>query len=364
MQMGRIFFQVRLLLVTALLSASSFAAQVDLPPLPTGQSTQAIQSTTQSIQSKQPGTNSAPVPPPKPVPIAPPPPHTLAVSGEPRVNTTVITTEAAHDEIKANEFNTFGTPEDPAFQNMIKKMFPMSPEQIHALKETQSTTQRAIAAPPEPPPRAVVSTAVVSLAPGSVPPVVRLASGYVSSVVFVDETGAPWPIGAYNIGDPTKFNIQWNADNNILMIQGQGAYATGNMAVTLRDSTTPVMLTLVNDQKVVDYRLDLRVQGRGPHAKASIIGSVLPQNSNVVLMNLLDGVAPRDAQQLGVEGGPAEVWLNGQTMYVRTPLTLLSPAWLASLSSADGTHVYQMIPTPMILVSDRGVSTTLQIKGL
>ncbi len=261
--------------------------------------------------------------------------------------------------------STFGTARDPVFQNMIKKMYPMSPEQIQSLREADLNTQRAIAgAAPVDTPTPTLSSQTVSLSPGSVPPVIRLSTGYVSSVVFVDETGAPWPVGAYSIGDPNSFNIQWDTKSNLLLIQGQKPYATGNMAVRLQDMPTPVMLTLVTDQKNVDYRIDFRVQGRGPQALASIIGSSLPQNADAILMNLLEGVPPQGSQPLHIVGGPAEGWLQGNTLYLRTSLTILSPAWIKTMTSADGTKVYQFNSTPMILASQGGQPLTLRIEGL
>lgn len=256
-----------------------------------------------------------------------------------------------------------GTLHDPSFTGMTEKMFPMTAEQIRALREVYETTKRVTAEPPRIPPRPLVSSQNISLSPGTVPPVIRLANGYVSSIVFVDETGAPWPVTAYNVGNPHAFNIAWDTESNLLMIQGQGAYVTGNMAVSLKKLDTPIMLTIVSEQNVVDYRVDFRVQGRGPNANGAIIASSLPQNNNQLLMNLLDGVPPADARPLEVEG-MGQAWLRGSVMFVRTPLTVLSPSWQATMTSPDGTKVYQMNPTPMVLVSDRGQSVALKVKGL
>jgi intracellular multiplication protein IcmK len=275
--------------------------------------------------------------------------------------------QAFRDPVTEEEYfseSTYGTVKDPAFENMLKKMYPMSPEQIHALRDAHETTQRAMSAPAQPVPTPTVTSQTVNLSPGSVPPVIRLSTGYVSSVVFVDETGAPWPVSAYSIGDPNSFNIQWDQQSNLLLIQGQKPYATGNVAVTLHGMNTPVMLTIVTDQAAVDYRVDFRVQGRGPNARGAMIASHMPQNASAVLMNLLEGIAPQDSQMLTVTGGSAQAWLWNNELYVRTPLTLLSPGWVATLSSADGTHVYQMPVTPMILASNRGESITLKVEGL
>ena len=259
--------------------------------------------------------------------------------------------------------STFGTISDPAFQNIIKKTFPLTPEQIAALHLILQEHQRAAAAPADSP-TPTLSTQTVILTPGSTPPVLRLANGYVSSVVFLDETGQPWPISGYTIGKPQVFNINLDGKSNILMMQGIGKYETGNMAVQLNGLATPIMLTLVSDQTVVDYRIDFRVQGRGPLAKAPLIGGTLPRQADSALLDLLEGVAPIGSQRLVVSGGPAEAWILGQKMYIRTPLTLLSPGWESTMSSIDGTKAYEMSATPMLLAVQDGQTLTLRIEGL
>ena len=57
------------------------------------------------------------------------------------------------------------------------------------------------------------------------------------------------------------------------MVQARSTYTYGNLAVKLAMLNTPVMLTLVPGQKVVDYRVDLRIQGLGPNAAPGSIQS-------------------------------------------------------------------------------------------
>lgn len=255
-----------------------------------------------------------------------------------------------------------GSAQSLIFQDILKQQFPLSNEQIRALHLKFKDVQRAVAAPPYAP-RPTVSSKVVVLSPGSTPPVIRLASGYVSSVVFVDQTGAPWPLQGYDVGDPSSFNIAWDK-GNILMIQGSKPYATGNMAVKLIGLPTPVMLTLVNDQKVVDYRIDLRVQGLGPNARPALGGDSIPAEANAFLLNLLQGVPPVGSQALTITGGQAQAWLYGGKLLLRTPYTVLSPGWSATMSSADGTKVYEMARNPLILVADNGRIISLKVEGL
>ncbi len=251
-----------------------------------------------------------------------------------------------------------------AYKEMTRNLYPLSPEQIVQLKQTYQENEYAQASPAGTPPKPTATSQFVNLSPGSTPPVIRLSQGFVSSLVFLDSTGAPWPIAAYDLGDPSAFNIQWDKTSNTLMIQALKLYNYGNLAVRLRGLNTPVMLTLIPGQKAVDYRVDLRVQGYGPNAKSMPLEEGIPQAANDLLLHVLDGVPPPGSQRLVVSGGDARAWILNEKMYVRTNLTILSPGWLGSMTSADGTHAYEMQKSPVLLVSWHGKVMQLKVEGL
>jgi len=325
------FFQAIALIGLCGISLGGYAGEVNQHPLP-------------------------PLPAPagvSPIPISVAPPSTNVQAG---------TAATGGADGAAAVSKTFGTVYDPAFQNMTKKQFPLTPQQIKALRQIFQATQRASVAPIEVP-TPTVSTQNVILSPGAAPPVIKMATGYVSSVVFVDETGQPWPIAGFSIGNPGAFNIQWDQKGNVLMIQTVGRYESTNMAIRLAGLNIPVMLTIVSDQLNVDYRVDLRIAGRGPNAKAPLIGGTIPDQPNPLLMSFLEGIPPEGSQVLTVTGGEAQAWHKDNHLYLRTRLSVLSPGWLATMSSADGVRVYEMSNTPMILVSHDGQMITLKVEG-
>ncbi len=250
-----------------------------------------------------------------------------------------------------------------AFNQVMHQAMPLTPKEITRLKYLYSLTQRASAATPGGPPQPTSTTEMVNLSPGAVPPIARLSQGFVTSIVFVDATGAPWPIEAYDLGDPGAFNIQWDKMDNILMVQALKSYTYGNLAVKLKDLNTPVMVTLIPGQKVIDYRVDMRLQQYGPEAKELPGGTNLPGQANRVLLGILDGIPPKGAKTLRVQGGTAQAWLLKDKIFLRTPLTLISPGWISSMASGDGTHAYELQRTPTLLVSDQGDLTQLSIQG-
>ena len=251
-----------------------------------------------------------------------------------------------------------------AFEQLQKQMFPMTPKQIQEMRKKYQDMELAKITSARTPPKPVATSQFVNLSPGSTPPVIRLAQGFVTSLVFLDSSGAPWPISAYDVGDPASFNIQWDKSGNTLMIQAMNLYNYGNMAVRLEGLNTPVMLTLIPGQKLVDYRIDMRVQGYGPQAKVASMVENLPASANNILLHILDGVPPTGSQRLTVSGGDARAWLFKDKMYVRTNLTVLSPAWMATMVSADGTHAYEMQKAPVLLVSWHGKVMQLKVEGL
>ncbi len=251
-----------------------------------------------------------------------------------------------------------------AFGSAVQQALPLNPEEIHRLKQLYNSAQFAAAAPAGTPPKPIATSLYVNLSPGASPPAIRLSEGFVSSLVFLDSTGAPWPIAAYDLGNPSAFNIAWNKKGNVLMVQAKTLYTYGNLAVRLKGLNTPVMLTLIPGQSIVDYRTDITVPGYGPDAKSLPINTGLPPEAAPVLLNILDGVTPQGSDVLQMPSNFGQAWRLKGKMYIRTHYTLLSPGWLATMSSADGTNAYELQPTPMLLMSKNGKIEHVKIGGL
>ena len=251
-----------------------------------------------------------------------------------------------------------------AFIGMTNQILPMSPGQIFELRKLFSSIQKSAGRFPGVPPRMTSSAVQVKLAPGATPPIIRLRSGYVSSLVFVDATGSPWPIKAYDIGDPRSFNVQWDKESHILLVQAISQFKSGNLAVVLKGLNTPVMVTLLPGQaKVVDSRVDLRIPAMGPNASPTYTG--LPGTSNPALLNVLNGIPLVGSHKLKIsQCQSCDLWELKGKMFLRTRYTLLSPGWISTMSSPDGTHAYEFEKSPVLLLSRNGKLITVSVKGM
>lgn len=251
---------------------------------------------------------------------------------------------------------------EEAFSNLVNSALPMSPDQIVRLHSLFNSTQRAASTTPGVPPKPVSRTIMVRLEPGATPPVIRHYAGFITTLVFVDATGAAWPIEAFDLGNPKAFNINWNKKDNILMVQALTQSTVANLMIKMKDLPTPVMLTLVPDQVSVDYRVDLHVPGNGPNAQAIPVEG-MPESANAVLLDILNGVAPLGSRILTVSGADCQAWLIGNKLYLRTRFKVLSPGWLATMSSADGTNAFELQRTPYVLLTGNGKMIPLNISG-
>lgn len=243
-----------------------------------------------------------------------------------------------------------------AFDAAITGLFPLRPDEIQRLLLHYDETQKAAEDPPHGYPRPEVSVQDISLDPGAMPPVIRTAVGHVTTLTVLDVTGAPWPIqdvswaGDFEIMEPEE-------GGHMIRIIPMAHNAYGNMSVRLLTLKTPITFSLRVDRETVDYRIDARVPEFGPLAETPLIdGGTQLVAGNALLTSVLDGVPPGGAEKLSVSGvdGRTTAWrINGMT-YVRTPMTLLSPGWESSVSSADGMNVYVLADSPVLLLSDKG----------
>lgn len=250
-----------------------------------------------------------------------------------------------------------------AFNQLLGRTMPLTPDQIHAFKKAVDTTQRAAAIPANAPPKPISSTLLVSLAPGETPPAIKMSMGFISSLVLVDASGAPWPIVAYDLGNSQAFNVQWDKTSNILMIQPLQPYTYANLAIRLKGLAPPVMLTLVPGQSVVDYRVDVTVMGQGPNSQGAVTSVGLPKDANPLLLGVLDGIPPEGSKVLKVTPeGLGEAWAMGDDLFFRSTYTVLSPAYLNHMQSPDGMQAYLLPKAPSILVSKLGKLVDVEIQ--
>lgn len=245
---------------------------------------------------------------------------------------------------------------DAAFEAALTGMFPMNTDEVlrflERYRENREVTQSRIGGIPKP----EITLQTVSLDPGAEPPVIKLSPGHVTTLNILDVTGQPWPVRDVSWGGDFEV-IQPQEGEHVIRISPMRPHEVGNMSIQLLDLKTPVTFMLNTQLETVQYRFDARIPEYGPYAQAPLIEQgVTAVAGGEDITSVLDGTPPARAKKLdvdGVDGRTTAFEIDGQ-VYVRTPLSLLSPGWSSSVTSADGTTVYAIGQSPVLLLSDRG----------
>jgi intracellular multiplication protein IcmK len=243
-----------------------------------------------------------------------------------------------------------------AYGIAVDSMFPLKPEEIRRFLEIYDENRQAIDTPMFNRPTPEVAVKTLSLDPGHVPDSIDVSMGTVTTVSVVDVTGQPWAVkdmtwaGDFDIIKPAP-------GENLFRISPTTHFAQGNLSMRLIGLNAPVVMSLNTRRDKVFYRLDLRIPEYGPDAAAPLINTSLSITAgSATLATVLDGMPPASAEKLVVSGADARTRaykIDGM-VYVRTPLTLLSPGWSSSVKSADGMNVYELANAPILLLSDGG----------
>lgn len=244
-----------------------------------------------------------------------------------------------------------------AFEAALSGIYPLKPDEIRKLLERKDENTQAIEVPiyANPVPESAFMT--ISLDPGTKPLEVKTAMGHVTTLSMVDSSGQPWPI--LDVSWAGNFEVlQPENGSNMLRITPLSEFASGNVSMRMVGLNPPIILTFKADREHVHVRLDVQIPELGPNGVAPLIKANLTDAAagDGRLASVLEGVAPPKAKKLAINGvdGRTSAYDIGGTMYVRTPYTLLSPAWSSSVRSADGTNVYSLGATPVLLLSDKG----------
>jgi intracellular multiplication protein IcmK len=258
------------------------------------------------------------------------------------------------------------SPRQMMIRETEEQIMSLTPDEIREFRNYMYERQKAAAQPPRPL-KSRSASVNVSLDPGAPIPKIEVAAGRVSTLVFYDVTGQPWPIDAIENGDPGVFDVkQMVKDGPTLTVTPKKVVGYSNVAVLLKGQATPVMIDIYTGEGLIDSRRDVRIMARGPAAVAPVINAEpVPPGGDAVINAVLDGVPPANAVALRFTegGGQAQAWMINGQIYVRTTLEIMSPNYAHYITGSGRMKVFVIPEAPVVLALDpvTGKRTTMRL---
>ena len=204
-------------------------------------------------------------------------------------------------------------------------------------------------------------------------PVIALRRGYTTVLSFTGMTGAPWPIAETVLDSRFLPPGQEAAPEaagagHLLYLAPQQAYLDGNAVVALAGLAEPLVVALRGTGGAADFRVDIRLAMPGPNADPALLAQ--PEGFHAgdpVLLGLLGGAVPPDAERLAIEGGGHEgrAWRQGGDLLLVTRAYLLSPGPWAAERGPGGRWAYRLPDTPAgARKRERGREARLSFRSL
>ena len=83
------------------------------------------------------------------------------------------------------------------------------------------------------------------------------------------------------------------------------------------------------------------------------------------MLDILNNIPPSKSVKAHVTGGEAQAWLFNRKLYVRTPIEIISPAWISKVNGANNEmHVYELPFTTALLGLANGKIVKLKLEGV
>lgn len=247
-------------------------------------------------------------------------------------------------------------------KNAKTSKFPYTPDEIRQFRELDQSVDHANNSPLNGPVEFKIKTVPIDVdAPRPIQ--ILVAKGYSSSIMFFDQSGAPWEIEGDIIGDPGSFKSHVVAGKpHVGVFEIKREFSESNALVSLKGLDVPIVIRLTGSVSVVDARISVRIPKFGPDAKLSPYVHSELDNVSPDMLSVLNGDKLNDGKLFNLNGAPGTVWYKNNMLYIRTRADLISPPWKSHMTSATGYQVYEVPPVTQLLFTVDGEMTTATIE--
>lgn len=254
-----------------------------------------------------------------------------------------------------------------AYRESVRKVFPLSNEQVRDFKQQIDNTEQEIRG--NPPTGMRAATRQVSLRAGSDIQRVALYPGYTTAIVVQDSDGEPWPITGVVVGDSALYDVAPinPAARHMVIVSPLTRFGSASVTVALEGHPMPLMVqlvTTVGDKRRPDSTLVFHLDQRGPNARPVVMGPPPTPVVNGEMLGFVDGVPPNGARPLVILPKMEGLWgweYQGEFV-IRTTHAMVWPSWNQIINGQGGIRVYRIPKSNGILLDRDGQNVNVQVE--
>lgn len=240
------------------------------------------------------------------------------------------------------------------FDRTVNEEYPLKSNEILKIRQLQNDVKRAKNAPLKDL-KLEISSQELDVDVNN-PITLRVARGYNATLVFFDQSGAPWPVEGDVLHNKESFSSKVvSKTKHIVSFDIAEDFSESTAMITLEGHAVPIIIKLVGSDTIVDSRKSIRVLKYGPNAEIEPFSYTELENVSPEMLSILEGAnIPSSAKRYVLNGVSGEAYLYSGDLYVRTRAMLMSPPWKQSAVSNSGYRVYRMKPSSVLLFSNNG----------
>lgn len=214
---------------------------------------------------------------------------------------------------------------EEAWKSEKEKVAPLTPEQITEIRKLLDQIEQSKNQPLKDV-EFDIRTEYIDL-DASKPVEINVAKGYVSSIQFYDETGAPWPIEGELIGNQNAFSKHTMGErNHVASFQVKQEFSESNALVNLKGFDSTIVIKLVGGNDKFDSRLTVKIPKLGPNAEVMTSHSTTRyQKLDKQLTSVLNGDILKSSKKFTFDNVEGTAYYKDGFLYIRTPHKLVIP---------------------------------------
>lgn len=241
---------------------------------------------------------------------------------------------------------------------MMMEAMPLTADTIRSLKGNAEDVRGAVKGPVSGMPTQKMSMHILEVEENK-PITLQVAPRFVSSVVFTDQSGNPWPITDIVVADSTAFDARAISEHkNTMTVSMKQLVGQSNMLVSLEGMSMPILFTLNSNAHEVDGRLDIRIPKVLPGNEEAFMAiddfARTPETDSSVISKIMHGDSPAGSVVYKLDGAKGHIYEYNKEYYLRTPHRLISPAWKGGEKSPSGMRVYRIPRMKRLLMAVDG----------